>query len=332
MASFNGAVCVVSRAGPDSLRVEVGDSTFLLALNECEIVRTGVSVEVISVDSVLILSPNEFEALGLSSRWIATWRPVLIWIGAAVMVVAVLIFGVRFAATPLSRLIPLSTEARWFGSTVADSDPDFKVLLNEIPGTRGIRVSLSDSDEINAFALPGASINVTRGLVCFARSPDELVGIMGHEVGHVLERHILRSVISELGTRFLLVALIGGGVPTSLTNSMISREFSIRDEQEADAFAARSMVAAGLDPHALAEFFERMRIEQPIAFESLFSDHPQTIDRVSFFRTYPERPLAVDARASRARTSAWDRLRRRNCSPVKDSKSSDKTTTEDTSL
>jgi hypothetical protein len=318
MASYNGEPCAVTVVDENSLRVLVGDVSFLFDVATCEIMGRwfASTVELISADGVLALKRSEFAALKLRDHSSDLFRSILIWVAAGAGFVAVLVLGVRLAAGPLSHAISLQTEAKWFPFTATDNEK-LKTLLREIPGTSGLHIALDDdAEDVNAFALPGGSIRVTKGLVCFAKSPDELIGVIGHEVGHIQRRHVMRSLITSLGTRFLLVALAGGGGATSFTESMISREFSISDEREADEYSARLLVEAGLAPRALGDFFERMGKEKPMMLEAILSDHPTTAARVAYFRGYKTHPTEIDKRAGLARETAWHELRTASCEPT----------------
>ncbi len=154
-----------------------------------------------------------------------------------------------------------------------------------------------DSAMVNAFALPGGYVYVTRGLMALADSEAELAGVLGHEIGHVTARHGAqqhgRSVLVGLGAGIAGILTGDRGVAdsVSLGGGLILRGYSRDQEFEADKLGVRYMTRAGYDPDAMASFLGRLRekakLEARILGEgsdpdehSLMSSHPRTIDRV----------------------------------------------------
>ena len=152
---------------------------------------------------------------------------------------------------------------------------------------------LLDSPVVNAFALPGGYIYVTRGLMAIANDEAELAGVLGHEIGHITGRHqaarYSQSVLTNLGTT-LLGAAVGSdaltqalGVGSNLYISSYSRE----QELEADTLGVRYVSRAGYDPKAVSDFLAAMdqyqvqqsgNAKKPQA--DFFATHPQTSNRV----------------------------------------------------
>ena len=184
------------------------------------------------------------------------------------------------------------------------SEPDFDFRIRAI-----------ESDEVNAFALPGGQMVVMSGLLREAGGPEEVAGVLAHEMAHVTGRHGLRGAAHGAGRWLALSILIGddsawlalaGEAADYATGSAYSRE----QESEADAEGARLMAAAGLDPMALAAFFERLK-ERPgselTGMASWLSSHPEHDARIAHVRELtaelpaaPRRPLEVDWAAVQA--------------------------------
>lgn len=153
-----------------------------------------------------------------------------------------------------------------------------------------------DSPAVNAFALPGGYVYITRGLMALAGSEAELAGVIGHEIGHVTARHGAqehgRSVIVGLGTAILGAAIGDRGAADllNLGGGLILRGYSREQEFEADQLGLRYMADAGYDPDGMASFLARLRdmslldaalqgSGDPDEY-SLTASHPRTIDRV----------------------------------------------------
>jgi hypothetical protein len=122
-----------------------------------------------------------------------------------------------------------------------------------------LRVVVVDNPMVNAFALPGGYIYMMRGLIQKARGPDEVAGVLGHEIGHVKFRHGLQSAIQSGGLGFLLGTVFGdfaGGTAILLASrALLSSAFSREAERQADAFGVDLMLKGGGNPEGLAGFF-----------------------------------------------------------------------------
>jgi predicted Zn-dependent protease len=152
-------------------------------------------------------------------------------------------------------------------------------------------IKVIDSDEINAFALPGGFFYVNSGLILNADEEAELAGVMAHETAHVCAHHAVREQTrlnyAQLGTIPLI--FMGGwtgyglyeasGLAVPMTFLMFSREF----EAQADYLGVQYMYRAGYDPQAFISFFEKIQAlekRKPGLVAKAFSDHPQTPDRI----------------------------------------------------
>jgi predicted Zn-dependent protease len=173
-------------------------------------------------------------------------------------------------------------------------------------------IKVIDSEEINAFALPGGYLFVTVGLILNSGDEAELAGVMAHEIAHVCAHHAMREMTrmnyAQLGAMPLMMAggwagVAGVGVPAAFMQ--YSREF----EAQADYLGVQYMYRAGYDPQALIRYFERVQALQqhrPGAVAKVFAGHPQTPDRIQRTRDeivrilparveYPVNPAEFDA-------------------------------------
>jgi predicted Zn-dependent protease len=152
-------------------------------------------------------------------------------------------------------------------------------------------IKVIDSDEINAFALPGGFFYVNSGLILNADEEAELAGVMAHETAHVCAHHAVREQTrlnyAQLGTIPLI--FIGGwtgyGIyeAASLAVPITFLHFSRDFEAQADYLGVQYMYRAGYDPQAFISFFEKIQAlekSKPGAVAKVFADHPQTPDRI----------------------------------------------------
>jgi len=184
-------------------------------------------------------------------------------------------------------------------STKFVDDPLVKEYVNRI-GQNLVRASdarvpftfkVIDSEEVNAFALPGGFLYVNLGLILLADEESELAGVMAHEIAHVCARHETRSAtkseIARLATTSLILFGPGGwagfaiytglkvGVPLTFL------KFSRSAESEADYLGLQYLFKAGYDPNAFTIFFERVAAEtSPGKVSTIFSTHPPTRNRI----------------------------------------------------
>ncbi|MBI2683026.1 MAG: M48 family metalloprotease [Acidobacteriales bacterium] len=153
-------------------------------------------------------------------------------------------------------------------------------------------IKVIDSDEINAFALPGGFFYVNSGLIMAADEEAELAGVMAHEIAHVTARHWARQNTRGQWANLATIPLIfmGGGLgyglrsAASLALPLTFLSFSRGYESEADFYGMQYMYATGYDPQASISFFEKIQVKEkkkPGSLAKAFSTHPQTPDRVA---------------------------------------------------
>ncbi len=152
-------------------------------------------------------------------------------------------------------------------------------------------IKVIDSDEVNAFALPGGFFYVNKGLLLAADNEAELVGVMAHEIAHVAARH---AVENQTKASLLEYAALGGsiflgGIPGLIYQNTagigllgIFMKFSRGAEEEADKLGVQYMYAAGYDPGAMATMFEKLEAKnkkKPGFISRAFATHPAPPDR-----------------------------------------------------
>ena len=155
-------------------------------------------------------------------------------------------------------------------------------------------IKVIDSDEVNAFALPGGFFYVNSGLIMRAQEESELAGVMAHEISHVIARHgtkqATKGEMMQLATIPLMLLGPGGWAGYGLYQALQLAiplsylKFSRDDEREADFLGLQYMYKAGYDPNAYVTFFERIQADEkrsPGTIPRFFSTHPPTPDRIA---------------------------------------------------
>ncbi len=184
-------------------------------------------------------------------------------------------------------------------------------------------IKVIDSDEVNAFALPGGFFYVNSGLIMRAQEEAELAGVMAHEISHVTARHgtkqATKGEMMQLATIPLMLLGPGGwagyGIYQALQLAipLSYLKFSRDDEREADFLGLQYMYKAGYDPNAYVTFFERIQADEkrrPGTIPKFFSTHPPTPDRIAatqkeIARILPEKDEYI------VTTSEFDQVRSR---------------------
>src|SRR5215510_1404282 len=152
-------------------------------------------------------------------------------------------------------------------------------------------IKVIDSDEVNAFALPGGFFYVNKGLILAADNEAELAGVMAHEIAHVAARHAVenqtKATLLEYGA--LGASIFLGGIPGMIYQNTagigllgLFMKFSRAAEEEADKLGVQYMYAAGYDPGAMATMFEKLEAKnkkKPGLIARAFSTHPAPPER-----------------------------------------------------
>lgn len=175
------------------------------------------------------------------------------------------------------------------GDRKATLSQEFQKLAAVSEGGAGAyKLEFRDGGPIgpNAFALPDGSLIVTDDLIKLAGSDDVMVlGVLGHEIGHVEHQHTLRQIYRMAGVTALILLVagdVGSGVQDILTqgSAILSLSYSRADEAEADRRSVEIMRAAGYDPAALARFFARLQATTgDHGKTSMLATHPGTPER-----------------------------------------------------
>ncbi len=200
---------------------------------------------------------------------------------------------------------PVKKEVEWsakmppawsqFGAPLPETDPAFKAvqaildrLKAAIPDNPGypFKLYVIKNKQVNAMALPGGTVVVLTGLLDQADSPEEVAGVLGHEMTHVLKRHVIRQIIHNLGWSVWAGLFLGDGdfgKAAEGLGQLGQLSFTRSQEQEADLGAAHILTKANLPLEPFIGFFKKMQAQPETAdslFKNFMSDHPSNAARM----------------------------------------------------
>jgi Zn-dependent protease with chaperone function len=231
-------------------------------------------------------------------------RRIVGWSLAAVCSILLLaFFGIPFAADRLAPMVPFAMEQRIgdavhkqaqeiFGGKSCNSvegQAAFAKLVDKLKAAGGLEMPLEahvvSSKTPNAYALPGGRVYLLEGLLKKAANPDEIAGVLAHELGHVQHRDGLRRIIQTGGTSFLVGLLFGdvtgAGAVVFAGRSMFDASYSRDQERAADAFATDVMHKLGRSPKPMGTLLVRVTGKETDKSLSLFASHPFSEDRLA---------------------------------------------------
>lgn len=245
------------------------------------------------------------------------------------------IIGVWFLALPplaakLASRVPTEWEQRLGASVVQVftethricTDPEQVAVIDALTtkltsaGSAGpytYQVRLVEDPLVNAMAAPGGHILVFRGLINDASSPDELAGVLAHEIEHVVQRHGVESILREMPAQLLVSSVMGssplGGNVAQVAYSLGASSYQRNDEREADAGAVRRLAAAGISPEGMIDFFRRSAAEgEEGTLLQYLSSHPASSERMAALEAMAAQLPAAQGPALSA--EQWETLRR----------------------
>jgi predicted Zn-dependent protease len=167
------------------------------------------------------------------------------------------------------------------GPAVAAVEEMTRRLTKQIPNSPyKFTVTVVKSDVVNAFALPGGYVVVFTGLMKKAESGEEVAGVLGHELNHVLQRHGLERIVKNLGLLTVVAIVVGDqqglvGLMRQVGVELLSLKFGRAQETEADLTGLRLLHKARIDPRGMITFFRRLS-EKDEGRVELLSTHPMS--------------------------------------------------------
>ena len=243
----------------------------------------------------------------LERHWSAALLAVAVSTASLVLIIQ---FGVPALAHSVAHALPTAVDERLGEGSLAALDETFfepseldeatRVELREVFASLENRRDTELTPQLvfrgggpigaNAFALPSGIVVVTDQLVALAEGTDQVAGVLAHELGHVVHRHALRSVLEQAGVAVMIAAAMGdvasiSSLAATLPVVIVELQYSRRFEREADTYAVSLLEERGLPPEALAEMLARLsegagEVEIP----EYLSTHPDTQERIRAIR------------------------------------------------
>jgi Zn-dependent protease with chaperone function len=223
-------------------------------------------------------------------------------LAAVVSIVLVVLLAIPFAADRLAPLVPSAFERRIgdasevqikaiFGKRVcnrAAGQAAYAKLLHKLTQTAGLEGDVESvvlaTEVPNAFALPGGKVYLFEGLLAKAENPDEIAGVLAHELGHLKHRDNMRGLIYNGGTSFLIGLLFGDVTGSSAlifaSRQLITASYSREAEQNADTVTIDVMHRLGRSPKPMGELLYRVTGKEGDKGLSVLAGHPLTEDRL----------------------------------------------------
>ena len=151
-----------------------------------------------------------------------------------------------------------------------------------------------NNEELNAFALPGGYIVIHSGLILTAESAEELLGVLAHEIAHVIEQHGIRNMVASAGTFAVMAALLGdlsgiSGAIATVAPLLINQSYSRDFEREADEIGYQLLVDANINPQGLTQFFDKILEKEKLAFAHIEDENVRdtVVNSTTFLSSHP---------------------------------------------
>lgn len=155
-----------------------------------------------------------------------------------------------------------------------------------------IQLHVFDKSDVNAFAFPGGHLAVFTGLIKEMENPEELTGVISHEIAHIQLKHVMKKLTKEIGLSVLISIATGtgdGAVIGDIVRTLSSTAFDRRLEKQADLAAIDYMAAARVNPLPMADFMDRLAEKEKSPeseYLSWMSTHPESAERAVYIREY----------------------------------------------
>ena len=224
-------------------------------------------------------------------------------LGVIGVMASLYLWGIPTMASIAASHIPVSWEERLGQAVVEHLAPEEKqcpdlirareiqqiltTLTSSLPKSPyTFRLIVVNQPAVNAFAVPGGTLVIFKGLLQKTHTAEELAGVLAHEIQHVLHRHATRAMLQQVSMRLLLAALVGDaramtyGLEGAQAVGML--RYSRQYEEEADEEGMKLLMASGINPHGMITFFETIQeeSEKSLKLPTYLSTHPELTERI----------------------------------------------------
>ncbi len=288
-----GALRLSCRSAPPLARLEIRDA---------------------ALASELVTRCSEIDENQLSGGAIAR---IVAWsVAASASIIALVLFAIPLAADRLTPLVPRAMERRLgeaaevqlttvFGDKIckgAAGQAAFAKLVEALRVPAGLDAtvvsSVLDTPIPNAYALPGGRFFLLSGLLEKAHDPDEIAGVLAHELGHLKHRDNVRELIHNGGSSFLIGLLFGdvtgAGAALFASRTLVSASYSREAEHDADSFAIEVMHKLGRPTRPMGELMFRVTGKEGSKRPSILASHPLSEDRLERMRAEDRLPTGPE--------------------------------------
>lgn len=227
------------------------------------------------------------------------WRKLIL---ASILVFALFgfaLWGVPHFAGPISKIIPHSWDNALGQYVITQMAGNYKncidkegvaaldKIVNKLTQNQSLEhpvsVKVIDMDDVNAFTVPGFHIVIMKGLIDSAKSPDEVTGVLAHEMAHAIEHHPTAGLIAQLGVEIIIHSAFGSFPDIGI--NILNFTYSRKNEFEADAIGVKLLNEANISGLGLVEFFDTIKDmqgdEEALEFTVYLSTHPATSERIT---------------------------------------------------
>lgn len=189
-----------------------------------------------------------------------------------------------------------------------------KVCIANNISTTNIKTHLIRKDEVNAFALPGGHLIIYTGLINKAENPEELLGVMCHELAHIELQHVKKKLLKEIGLSVLLSITTGNAgseIIQETVKQLSSSSFDRRLEKEADIKSVDYLIAANVNPKPFSDFLNRIAEDNSEMDKnfSWISTHPDSKERARYILEYSQKHKRQYVQVMSI--VAWDQLKQK---------------------
>ena len=183
---------------------------------------------------------------------------------------------------------------------------------------KSIKVHVLYDSDVNAFAFPDGHLVINSGLISESQTPEELAGVIGHEISHITQKHVMNKLVKEIGLSLLISMTTGSSRPEMIQETvrmLSSTAFDRKLEKEADLRSVDLLIKASIDPEPFANFLFRLSSKESgmPGFMNWISTHPGSEERAASILEY-SKGMENEFQPVLA-SSTWEEIKKRLAEP-----------------